>query len=264
MDSGTHPVLNTQGKQVTMQHNNVSLNSSNIRSGEPDDGDAVPQFDAHVLHATPQPIENTRPPTPSGIHSHAQIRQGNCEHERLSTQLSYLVTAFSLLFVVANIGCLSAYYRGSHSDDLVLPNGDHMSKCADRPQDLTCFEMHDLEGRTIYRSEGRKRVLALYKCGENAPETERHKCVGEYAFTHNTTLVWFHRLYFDKETNDYSLISGPVARDTRHIYPRVRHMLSEPYNWIISYDAVPANDFPQSSLYVSGTVVVEDAQNVPP
>lgn len=182
------------------------------------------------------------------------------EDSKPVVSLGHLLVFACALMTMANIACLSVAFRSSEGIvGTLLPNGDHVLKCPDRPFDDTCFQMHDFEGKTVYRSEGRKRVLALYKCDSTAQETERYKCMGEYAFSHNSTLIWFHRLYFDKETNSYSLISGPEARDKGKTYPRVRHMLQEPYNWVISYDAIPTNDFPQSSLYVRGSVVVADA-----
>jgi hypothetical protein len=179
--------------------------------------------------------------------------------------VGYILIFACALMTMANIACLSVSFRGSEGIvGTPFPNGDHALKCQDRPSDDTCFEMHDFEGKTIYRSEGRKRVLELYKCDSVARETERFKCMGEYVFSHNSTLIWFHRLYLDKDTNTYSLVSGPEAQDSRQIYPRVRHMLDEPYNWVISYDAIPSNDFPQSSLYVRGSVVVADAHTPSP
>lgn len=190
------------------------------------------------------------------------FRPGSDELENSPSVVSvgHLLIFACALMTMANIACLSVSFHGSGTIvGTPLPNGDHVLKCQDRPNDDACFEMHDYEGKTVYRSEGHKRVLSLYKCDSMAKETERFKCVGEYAFSHNSTLIWFHRLYLDKDTNTYSLISGPEAHDSRQRYPRVRHMLHEPYNWVISYDAIPANDFPQSSLYVRGSVVVTDA-----
>lgn len=190
------------------------------------------------------------------------FRPGSDELENSPSVVSvgHLLIFACALMTMANIACLSVTFRGSRAIvGTPLPNGDHVLKCQDRPKDDTCFEMHDFEGKTVYRSEGHKRVLALYKCDPMARETERFKCMGEYVFSHNSTLIWFHRLYLDKDTNTHSLVSGPEAHDGRQRYPRVRHMLDEPYNWVISYDEIPANDFPQSSLYVRGSVVVADA-----
>lgn len=172
-----------------------------------------------------------------------------------------------MLFTAANIGCLGAYYASSSScrdsPGTALPNGDHMVSCPDRPGDETCFQMLDFSGRTVYRSEGRKRVLGLHACDPLAAETERFRCTGEYAFSHNSTVTWFHRLYVDRFTGKFSLVSGPESRDKTVAYPRVRHMLSEPYNWIVSHDPIPSDDFPLSSIYIHGNVMV-DLPQVPP
>ena len=169
----------------------------------------------------------------------------------------------SMLFTMANIGCLCAYYNSSfchESPGTALPNGDHVASCPDRPGDENCFQMLDFSGRTVYRSEGRKRVLALHTCDPSAAETERFKCTGEYAFSHNSTVTWFHRLYEDRSTGKFSLVSGPHSRDRTVTYPRVRHMLSEPYNWIVSHESIPSDDFPHSSIYVHGKVMVDPPQ----
>lgn len=216
--------------------------------------DRVTQSNSHVPADTNHQGVTTDKDSPTDFHSKVVIRSSSDGFENIK-----ILVFVSVLMTMANVACLSIFYsRSSSRNSMTLPNGDHMIKCSDRPSDPSCFEMQDFEGKTIYRSVGRERVLAMYKCDASAEETEHHKCIGEYVFTHNSTYVWFHRLYLDRLTDKYSLISGPHAKDGRQVYPRVRHMLSEPYNWIISYDAIPFDDFPESSLFVKGKVIVEE------
>ena len=224
-----------------------------ISSGPADVPLGIPTGDRNISSGMAREDRHTRP----------FFRPSDSEPGDLSTSSGSMIIFVMVLMTMANIGCLCTFYRsadGFTSGQLLgrpLPNGDHMVRCPDRPTDETCFQMLDYKGKTLYRSEGRRRVLALYECDPSATETERFKCVGEYAFSHNSTAIWFHRLYLDRVTEKYSLISGPESRDKRVAYPRVRHMLSPPYNWIVSYDPIPGDDFPQSSLYVRGRVVVD-------
>ena len=254
----------TTKQQNQLQTPNLSNSTPDLCTTEKQDRHIlISQPDANVFHAASGPTSSTCSSDSSrSVYSQPGIKlpgADNLSHSfaRSITQLSVFVC---VLMTMANISCFSAYYHSTHArklDMLALPNGDHVSECQDKPRDKTCFEMHDFEGKTLYRSEGAKRVLALYKCNPRAHETEQYKCVGEYAFSHNSTLIWFHRLYWDKFSDTYSLVSGPDAPDSQLLYPRIRHMLDKPYNWVIGYEHIPSNDFPHSSLYVKGKVVVD-------
>ena len=153
-----------------------------------------------------------------------------------------------------NIALLSLHKR--FDNKCVLGNGDHVTDCVDNPMDKTCFEVKDQNERIIYRSQRDNRLLGFYKCSKSAIETRIHKCIGEYAFSYNSTIIWYHRLYHDSEQNKYSLISGPEDIGTYGRNLKYRHMLSHPYNYIISYDDIPPDMHPEVELFVKGKVFV--------
>ena len=135
----------------------------------------------------------------------------------------------------------------------VLPNGDMVVACQD--SDPSCFDVVDRSGRTVYRSNGRFRSMNLSPCSADAPRSLDEICLGEILFSHNATLLWYQRLYRNIRDQSLSLVSGARTEngDVRGDI-KVRHMLSEPYNWVLGYDALPPNTHPQYDIYVQGTV----------
>ena len=159
-------------------------------------------------------------------------------------------------FLLCGINIALLFLHKNNDNKCFLGNGDHVTDCLDNPMDRTCFEVRDQNERIIYRSQRDNRLLGFYKCSKSAVETRRHKCIGEYAFSYNSTIMWYHRLYMDTETNKYSLISGPedigiIGRNLKY-----RHMLSHPYNYIISYDDIPPDMHPEVEVFVKGNVFV--------
>ncbi len=170
---------------------------------------------------------------------------------------SNFVLLFCTLLCIANIAALASHRRES-DDHCQLGNGDYVGPCPDRLGDERCFVVMDVTGRIIYRSEGERRLLGFNECSKGAIETNSHKCIGEYAFSNNASVVWYHRLYLNETDKTYSLICGPNIGDHSYPVPRVRHLLSYPFNWIISYDPIPANTYPKQPLFIDGDVLVRN------
>ena len=212
-----------------------------------------------------QPLLGSNPPDSkrdlNGTAQQQTSGAANCitEHEE-NTSHAFLI--FSSLFVVmVNIALLSMSSTSGHIQGrkfLVMPNGDKMVPCPDKPESPVCFDVVDYEGQTVYRSEGDKRYLNLRKCSKFASNTNALECKGEFLFAHNSTIYWFQRLYYDSAESTYSLVAGATSNtgDIKGAL-RVRHMLNSPYNWILGHEEVPPNDFPDSALYVRGTIVSE-------
>lgn len=171
-----------------------------------------------------------------------------------------------LLLLLCNIGILCSkaiMFKEREEGNVALINGDRVRKCPEKEYDGNCFEVTDTQNHVIYRTDNDKRILNFFQCSYSAPETETDKCIGEYAFSHNSTIIWFHRLYFDKMNNQNSLIVGPENLDNgKERFPKIRHMLQEPYNWIIGYEDIPPNEFPGHQLYVRGKVMVDSCAEI--
>ena len=179
-----------------------------------------------------------------------------------------LLTFLMILILFCNIGLLCSKailfqdIEENKSIKQQLINGDVVRRCPDKSYDNTCFEVTDKDHHVIYRSDNDKRILNFYRCSPTAKETQRHKCLGEYAFSHNSTVIYYHRLYLDKHENKHSLVIGPENLHNRDIqFPKVRQMLQYPYNWVIGFDDIPPDDFPEYQLYVKGQVMVGDIVN---
>lgn len=185
------------------------------------------------------------------------VKQIRDEDDIFVSQKMILYTC--LVFLLCNFVILGMQKKTIHSKDgyFVLPNGDHARPCSDLPGDDRCVEMTDAYGRIIYKSDHHERKLAFSDCSATAPETKHMKCLGEFAFSYNQTVMWYHRLYHDTDENSFSIISGPEAVGYSQSVPRIRHMLEEPYNWIISYDPIPKNSHRTTKLYVDGEILVQ-------
>lgn len=171
-----------------------------------------------------------------------------------------------LLLLLCNIGILCSkalIFKETDKRNFALVNGDRVRKCPEKEYDGNCFEVTDTQNHVIYRTDNDKRILNFFRCSFSAPETETDKCMGEYIFSHNSTIVWYHRLYLDKINNKHSLIVGPENTEEYEIrFPKIRHMLQEPYNWIIGYEDIPPDDFPGHQLYVRGKVMVDSCKEI--
>lgn len=170
---------------------------------------------------------------------------------------SHMIVVFCFLFLSAAIAILACPKYVHSEKRITLPNGDHICKCKDFPGDTSCFEVRDVADRMIYKSHRQNRTLGFFQCSPDAPETKRTRCVGEYAFSHDSTVLWNMRLYLDNTDGTYSIISGPQGAAHLDAVPRVRHMLSDPYNWIIAFEPIPRNSHPESGVYVDGEVHVQ-------
>lgn len=171
-----------------------------------------------------------------------------------------------LLLLLCNIGILCSkalIFNETDKSNSALVNGDKVRKCPEKEHDGNCFEVTDTQNHVIYRSDNDKRILNFFRCSFSAPETEKDKCIGEYTFSHNSTLVWYHRLYFDQINNKHSLIVGPEnVENEEYRFPKIRHMLQEPYNWIIGYEDIPPDEYPRHQLYVRGKVMVDSCSEI--
>ena len=171
-----------------------------------------------------------------------------------------------LLLLLCNIGILCSkalIFNETDKSNFALVNGDKVRKCPEKEYDGNCFEVTDTQNHVIYRSDNDKRILNYFRCSFSAPETANDKCMGEYIFSHNSTVVWYHRLYFDKITSKHSLIVGPENLNTEEYrFPKIRHMLQEPYNWIIGYEDIPPDEYPGHQLYVRGKVMVDSCSEI--
>lgn len=176
----------------------------------------------------------------------------NIEKNNTITNVMLFVT-----FLLCGINIILLGLHTKNDKKCFLGNGDHVTDCVDNPMDKTCFEVKDQNDRIIYRSQKDNRLLGFYKCSNSAVETQLHKCIGEYAFSYNSTIIWYHRLYHDTEQNKYSLISGPEDIGVIGRKLKYRHMLSYPYNYIISYDDIPPDTHPDVELYIKGRVLVD-------
>ena len=180
----------------------------------------------------------------------------NAEKKIYSCRPVAVNTMLFVTFLLCGLNIALLCIHRNRLNQCLLGNGDHMTSCNDNPLDNTCFEVRDHNERLIYRSQRDNRLLGFYKCSDSAVETRRHKCIGEYAFSYNSTIIWYHRLYIDTEEKKYSLISGPedigmIGRNLKY-----RHMLSYPYNYIISYDDIPPDMHPDVEVFVKGKVFV--------
>lgn len=178
---------------------------------------------------------------------------------KTSSMLIYLM----LLILFCNIGMLFTNFTLSNDAyshaTRELINGDIVRQCPDKLYDNNCFEVADRDSHVIYRIDNNQRVLNFYHCSPTAKETQRYKCLGEYTFSHNSSMIYFHRLYLDTKENKQSLIVGPELVGNSHIQlPKVRQMLHPPFNWIVSFDDIPSDDFPDHQLYIKGQVMIAD------
>ena len=189
-------------------------------------------------------------------HEHnSQTRQGKLQQQVIGLNPD-MVMMFCFLLIMASIAIVAIPRSTQGTDNLVLPNGDHIRRCKDFPSDMTCFEVCDVRGHVIYRNHGQNRTLEFFECSPDAPETKTNRCVGEYAFSHNSSALWNVRLYLDDAHMTYSIISGPAGAAHLDAVPRVRHILSPPYNWIIAFQPIPQNSYPGSLIFVDGEVHV--------
>lgn len=198
------------------------------------------------------------------FHSSKQNNSSTWSHENLHTKKEDRILAFVfviLVLLLCNIGILCSkaiLFKEKEERNFALVNGDRVRNCPEKEYDGNCFEVTDTQNHVIYRTDNDKRILNFFQCSDSAPQTEKDKCIGEYAFSHNSSIVWYHRLYFDQEHNKHSLIVGPESLDNGEVkFPKIRHMLQEPYNWIIGYENIPPDDFPLHQLYVRGKVMVD-------
>ena len=172
------------------------------------------------------------------------------------------ILAVTLVVVLlCNIGILcskSILFQERDARNYPLVNGDRVRQCPEKEYDGNCFEVTDTHDHVIYRSDNDKRVLNLFRCSPSAVETNNDKCLGEYALSHNSSIVWFHRLYFHQDTSTHSLIVGPEnLKETGQRFPKIRQMLQGQFNLIVGQDDIPPNDFPDHQLYVRGKVMVD-------
>jgi len=172
-----------------------------------------------------------------------------------------LLTVTLLVVLLCNIGILcskSILFQERDARNYPLVNGDRVRQCPEKEYDGNCFEVTDTHNHVIYRSDNDKRVLNLFQCSPSAVETNNDKCLGEYALSHNSSIVWFHRLYFHQDTGTHSLIVGPEnLMETGQRFPKIRQMLQGQFNLIVGQDDIPPNDFPDHQLYVRGKVIVD-------
>jgi hypothetical protein len=185
-------------------------------------------------------------------------------HEKDKSQLmmggsTKVILLFCFLVSVANIAIMSNMNMG-REHQFELKGGDHVQACPDHPEDQTCFEVRDSGKRLIYKMRGGKRIIGFSQCSSDTPETPSLKCVGELAFSHKASSVWNYRLYRDVDTKKYSIVAGPHGVDLTDDVFRVRHMLQAPYNWIISKEAIPQDDYPRYGLYIKGDFLFDDSE----
>lgn len=161
-----------------------------------------------------------------------------------------LVFLLTCVFCALNIALLNL--GSPHRDSDHFGNGDRIVPCPEKRSDQSCFEVRDHLGELIYRNERDRKLLGFFRCSDEAYQTSRHRCMGEYSFSHNSSLIWYHRLYFDLERKKKSMISG--MRDTDHVGKtlKYRHMLDPPYNYIISTDEIPADLHPDHQISFKG------------
>lgn len=188
-------------------------------------------------------------------------RQG-CDAEKNLGKTIPALTSVIVLVLLCNIGILCSkvlIFRERDNHKFALVNGDRVRQCPEKEYDGNCFEVTDTQNHVIYRNDNERRILNFFRCSSSAPETEHDKCLGEYAFSHNSSIVWYHRLYYDEKNNKHSLIVGPenIQKDGKTTLPKIRHMLQSPFNWIISHEDIPADEFPSHQLYVRGKVLVD-------
>ena len=169
-----------------------------------------------------------------------------------------IVLLFCFLISVANIAMMGNMHqiRENHSE---LRGGDYVQACPEYPKDETCFEVRDSGKRLVYRMGQGKRTIGFSTCSDDAPETPSLKCVGELAFSQQGSSIWNYRLYRDVDSNKYSIVAGPHDVDLTDDVFRVRHMLHTPYNWVISKDAIPQDDYPKYGLYIKGQFLFDDS-----
>ena len=142
------------------------------------------------------------PVNPTNIHTRrnpfSTWGQGSVYNKKEENILAFIFVI--LLLLLCNIGILCSkamIFKETDKNNFALVNGDRVRKCPEKEYDGNCFEVTDIENHVIYRTDNDKRILNFFQCSFSAPQTEWHKCLGEYAFSHNSSIVWFHRLYYD-------------------------------------------------------------------
>ena len=167
-----------------------------------------------------------------------------------------LIVLFCVLITSANIAVLSIKAK-SHVKQSNLFGVDHVQSCAEKPGDKMCYEVRDMTDRLIYRLDGNKRLMGFSACGPQTPNTETVRCIGELEFAYNSSPMWSYRLYEDIESKSYSIVAGPSQMDMSDDVYKVRHILSPPFNWIISKEAIPRNQHPEYGLFIKGKVLFD-------
>lgn len=215
------------------------------------DGHSTHQEDANSFHPG-----DTRKRFPSQ-------KKGEFIFENQSTvcEKNNVLAVTLVIVLLCNIGILcskSILFQERDARNYPLVNGDRVRQCPEKEYDGNCFEVTDTHNHVIYRSDNDKRILNLFQCSPSAGETNNDKCLGEYALSHNSSIVWYHRLYFHKDTDTHSLIVGPEnILETSQRFPKIRQMLQGQFNLIIGQEDIPPNDYPDHQLYVRGKVMVD-------
>lgn len=172
-----------------------------------------------------------------------------------------VLTFCCFLILISNFPLLALQKSKQKSADrvhYVMPNGDTVKRCDTKPLDDRCVEVTDTYGRVIYKSDREKRTLGFSQCSKTAAETMDTKCVGEYAFAFDGNIYWYHRLYYNRTESEYSIVAGPEEAGIAEPVARVRHILREPFNWIISYEPLPRNVHKNTKIYIDGEVTVRE------
>lgn len=170
-----------------------------------------------------------------------------------------VVLSICVILTIANIAVLGNMHRATESN-IDLKGGDHITPCLDQESPDTCYEVRDLDKKLVYQFRDGKRYIGFSECSHDAPETKIEKCIGELTFSYKASSVWSYRLYEDTSTNKYSIVAGPHGADLTDDVFRVKHMLQSPWNWIISKDAIPKDDYPEYGLYVKGKIIHHDTE----
>ncbi len=217
--------------------------------------------DKTCTYANSKPISHHKGNNSNPFYRHGATVTNECENKRLEKDIGtkhnnkkglnimWPLWFFPLLVTVTCISVLVSHKQGCTSN-VKLSGGDYVVECT-TPSNL-CYEIRDSEQHTVYKVNGTERSMGFSPCSEDAPETKSLKCVGQLAFRFDGTPLWNYRVYKDIDNNKFSLVEGPHQADLTDDVFRVRYMLQDPYNVIVSKEGIPQNDAPQYGLLIKG------------